>query len=783
MSANRNRFLSNRNLINRFRDVMHERGLTAILAAMLSFGLSLTMCDTLTIPTDPWFMALLCAGCASLALLFAMHWSLRAIGWTAIAAALTAIIIQSRPIPWLINAISDAAIGSMSTINERPVDIMIILTVGLSLFNLLANRHREGFYPSLSLACVIALWSWVSGGGENPWSFAPVLFALVALFARSRCEQTGPARVVSMAALAVVAALVLLPSGHILNDQLATLAEKVRRVAYDYLFYNEPRTIYSIQYDGFQPLGSQLGGSVENPSERDVMRVETPRTLLLRGVSKDTYTGISWMDQALSSRRYLYVDPRWRSIRDNLLDADRPLVRLRDPAMFEPIEATVTMLGESMTTLFVPHRLTALSTPMDMVLYFNSTGEVFATRNLTAGDSYTLRAHALSIDDSRLPELAQDAAQSGVQDWDTVVLDAYRTLPQTISPQVYQIVNDITADQSTQLGKLLAIRDYLKQFTYTLTPSRNPPANTDFVSFFLLEGHEGYCTYFASAMAVMARIAGLPARYIEGYVAQPDSNGVALVTGMNAHAWVEVYLTGLGWISVDATPGLPPNGITNPSPDNPDDIPPENNEGDTPSDTDSPNPTAEPNQPTSDPSDPTLTPNPSQPTPTPEPPLDLDPDSTKPPNAVSSPDPETHVNDQPEKRSSWWLWLLIVLAALGTAARAVWVMPTMAARRRKGEDEQLLIWYRAALALLAACGTPALPSDTPLTLSRHAASLAPLFEAVAALAYKSRTPDAQTIIVVALAYKTTFNKTPIRVKLTVWLGRFLHGAGAVRQVP
>ncbi|MDR0396301.1 MAG: hypothetical protein LBH66_03235 [Oscillospiraceae bacterium] len=762
-----------RAVADRFRDIVRERGLSVLLAAALAYGLTLTMCDTLRIAYSPVLIALLCAGCAALALAFAMHWAVTVVGWTAIAVCAATFTLRTRMLPWLIDAAADAAMGDMEAIGQRADHVAAMLALGLSLFCLVANRHREGFYPSLSLACVIALWSWVSGEGNNPWLFAPALFALAALFARSRCERTSASRIVSMAALAVAAAMAFLPSGNILNDTLASFAEKVRRVAYDYLFYNEPRTIYSIQYDGFQPLGARLGGPIPNPSDREVMRVETERTLLLRGVTKDTYTGLSWTDQALSSRRYLYVDPRWRSIRDNLLDAKRPLERLRDADMFDPVTASVTMLSESMTTLFVPHRLTALSTPADMVLYFNSTGEVFATENLAAGDSYTVRAPVLDLDDQRLPALAAAAAVSGAPDWDGVTLDAYRALPATVSPQVYRLVDMITESQPTQLGKLIAIRDYLKEFRYTLTPSRMPPVNVDFVSFFLLEGKEGYCTYFASAMAVAARIAGIPARYVEGYVARPDSGGVSLVTGLNAHAWVEAYLPGLGWISVDATPGLPPGDDAIPPdapPDRPDDAPPDDG-GD-------PENTAAPNEPSPEPTAAS-----DSPTPTPAP-ID-DPDSTDPPGSERDPDIDAIPPDDEESSSGslWWIWLLVALAVLGAVARAVWIAPGMAARRRGDLDKQLLTWYRAALDLLAACGTAATPADTPRSLIRYAPSLTPLFDAVAALAYKGDKPDAKTVEAASVAYMETFRHAPVRVRIGVWADRFVRGAGTVKRVP
>ena len=81
-----------------------------------------------------------------------------------------------------------------------------------------------------------------------------------------------------------------------------------------------------------------------------------------------------------------------------------------------------------------------------------------------------------------------------------------------------------------------------------------PPDSQDFVTYFLYVGKEGYCTYYASAMTVMCRMAGLPARYVEGFEAQPAADGFAYVTGKDAHAWTEVYFKGFGWVPFDPTP-------------------------------------------------------------------------------------------------------------------------------------------------------------------------------------------------------------------------------------
>ena len=84
----------------------------------------------------------------------------------------------------------------------------------------------------------------------------------------------------------------------------------------------------------------------------------------------------------------------------------------------------------------------------------------------------------------------------------------------------------------------------------------------DFVLRFLESGR-GYCVHFASAAALLLRLEGIPARYVEGYLTDMPESGSTLIPDSAAHAWVEIYLEGYGWYPVEATPpdgtgGQPP---------------------------------------------------------------------------------------------------------------------------------------------------------------------------------------------------------------------------------
>lgn len=143
---------------------------------------------------------------------------------------------------------------------------------------------------------------------------------------------------------------------------------------------------------------------------------------------------------------------------------------------------------------------------------------------------------------------------------------------------------NLPTDVTNVTQKIEYVKNYLAQNTsYTLAPGKLPEGK-DFVEYFLYENHKGYCAHYASSATLMLRAMGVPARYVEGYaianqteefgvgyynediakvIAYTD-NGIELrdfettqisVKDSSAHAWVEVYIDGCGWLPVEFTPG------------------------------------------------------------------------------------------------------------------------------------------------------------------------------------------------------------------------------------
>lgn len=177
----------------------------------------------------------------------------------------------------------------------------------------------------------------------------------------------------------------------------------------------------------------------------------------------------------------------------------------------------------------------------------------------------------------RLPEMADSAGIAGytvesvLPESDPAVLTAltgedpgpvkslYLQLPPGLPERVSALAHQLTATAASRYEAAEAVRNYLqKGYTYTLN-TRVPPAGADFSDDFLFTTKQGYCVHFATAMTVLLRSSGIPARYIQGYGPGTPEAGSGpnrfTVTQGDAHAWVEVYFPGAGWVPFDPTPG------------------------------------------------------------------------------------------------------------------------------------------------------------------------------------------------------------------------------------
>ncbi len=130
----------------------------------------------------------------------------------------------------------------------------------------------------------------------------------------------------------------------------------------------------------------------------------------------------------------------------------------------------------------------------------------------------------------------------------------YLQLP-GLDPRIPRLAAQISGSVSNNYDKAAALEKYLKtHYGYTLQLPGSLVA--DPLANFLFERKQGHCEYFASSMAVMLRTLRIPSRVVNGFVSDEfnDVTGNYVVRARNAHAWVEAYFPGYGWITFDPTP-------------------------------------------------------------------------------------------------------------------------------------------------------------------------------------------------------------------------------------
>jgi transglutaminase-like putative cysteine protease len=156
-------------------------------------------------------------------------------------------------------------------------------------------------------------------------------------------------------------------------------------------------------------------------------------------------------------------------------------------------------------------------------------------------------------------EQLRDALPAGSE-----VGSQYLSLP-PLNPRIGQLAHQLTAGKANEWDRVLALKNYFSRengFLYrTQTPAQS---DEDALVDFMFKGKAGYCEQYASAMAVLARAAGIPARVSIGYTSGFQMTDYRSVTTQDAHAWVEVYFPQFGWTTVDPTPLSDGRGYTPP---------------------------------------------------------------------------------------------------------------------------------------------------------------------------------------------------------------------------
>jgi transglutaminase-like putative cysteine protease len=284
-----------------------------------------------------------------------------------------------------------------------------------------------------------------------------------------------------------------------------------------------------------------LIGSGPELSTKQVMSVEVKDlTSLLQGgqlpplywrsFTYDIYTGHGWSTSATEQSQYQAGQP---------LQADSLPGHLLIQQVIRPVPGAggvIYAAGESV----------AMNVPGSAA--WRSSNDLFGIQ--TGENAYEVQSLIPIVDENSLRQVGQ-----AYPSW---VAQRYLTLPGEVPSRVKALAIQLTATEPTAYDRAQTIEQYLRNFPYTLEVPY-PPANQDLVDYFLFDLRKGYCDYYASAMVVLARAAGIPARLAIGYASgiYNLNSKRFIVTQADAHSWVEVYFPGIGWVPFEPTAGLP----------------------------------------------------------------------------------------------------------------------------------------------------------------------------------------------------------------------------------
>jgi transglutaminase-like putative cysteine protease len=159
---------------------------------------------------------------------------------------------------------------------------------------------------------------------------------------------------------------------------------------------------------------------------------------------------------------------------------------------------------------------------------------------------------------SQLPPLDRARLEAAGAEYPADVAERYLQLPAGLDARITVLARSATERAVTGYDKAASLESFLKtKYSYTLDLTGKP--GPDPLAHFLFETRAGHCEYFASAMTVMLRTLGIPAREVNGFLPGEynELGGDYIVRASDAHSWVEAYFPGNGWMVFDPTPPAP----------------------------------------------------------------------------------------------------------------------------------------------------------------------------------------------------------------------------------
>lgn len=293
---------------------------------------------------------------------------------------------------------------------------------------------------------------------------------------------------------------------------------------------------FSLGFTDFQDRSGSLGGPVELNDDL-VMLVESDSEIYLRGNVLNKYENNMWTSDGLDFKEY---DLNEKIYNYNIEYGDKK-------------EINIINKNFDTFTIFHPYRLLGVKRDKGRIFNLSYDEMAIIPYGVLKGEEYSI----IYKDKHSFEELIKTDINKSI-----INRNLYTNYPDSITDRTIELTNEITDGVESDYLKAYEIEKFLRNnFRYSLNTSTIPEGE-DFIDYFLFTEKKGYCTYFASTMAIMLRIEGIPSRYVEGYIVNNQvEEGFYEVRQDTAHAWVEAFIEPVGWVKFEPTPNYTTNTI------------------------------------------------------------------------------------------------------------------------------------------------------------------------------------------------------------------------------
>ena len=318
----------------------------------------------------------------------------------------------------------------------------------------------------------------------------------------------------------------------------------------------------------------KASGLLDGEEERLIVQIDSPQELYLRGFTGGSYSRNGWKELPFTDYQDIYAGMLQWLKSQNLIPqtqyaAYQMLTEQHNENSLQTTDVKVGNTGAYRKYVYLPATASGWESSVSKtekdhnVLSHALQGAAYYQFQMCMGDQTAEKLVAADwlmnpsgeAEDTYLN--AEAVYHSFVEEYDTEIdAEAEEIIKEFFFPDGTEGMD--FSELTSQIRRLLRT-----DAEYTRYPEA-VPADTDLLTWFLKERHGGNAVAYATAAVMAYRSAGYPARYVEGYhLSETDAEAMkeagqteAILTTQNAHAWVEVYMAGVGWLPVEVVPGF-----------------------------------------------------------------------------------------------------------------------------------------------------------------------------------------------------------------------------------